>query len=118
MTTSTKNVKPVRVKKYMAKGLQPGDKLPVRRSRLKKYPKLNEAQQLLVEEHLWIAGRLAHSAKSLTGGCTGCYTRDDLESVALLALLCCSRSIRPFAWLEVQYLRLEHSTRVDSTRTA
>ena len=70
----------------MSKGLQPGDKLPERRSRLKQYPKLTEEQQKLVEEHVWIAGRLAHSAKSLTGGATGCFTRDDLESVGYLAL--------------------------------
>ena len=68
------------------KGLQPGDKLPEKKSRLKKYPKMTKAQQKLVEEHRWIAGRLAYSAKAMTGGCTGCFTRDDLESVALFAL--------------------------------
>ncbi len=67
-------------------GLQPGDTLPLRRSRLKKYPPLNKEQQKLVEEHRWIAGRLAHSARSITGGYTGCYTKEDLESVALFAL--------------------------------
>ena len=41
----------------MSKGLQPGDKLPKKRSRLKKYPPLTPAQQVLVEEHLWIAGQ-------------------------------------------------------------
>jgi hypothetical protein len=82
---STKNAKPVQVRS-MAKGLGPGDKLPKRRNRLKKYPPLTRKQQRLVEEHLWIAGRLAHSARSLTGGFTGCYTREDLESVALFAL--------------------------------
>ena len=87
MTTSTKNVKRVRVEaKYMSNGLQPGDHLPKRRDRQRKYPPLTAYQQALVEEHIWIAGRLAHSAKSLTGGFTGCYTREDLESVALLAL--------------------------------
>ena len=124
MTTSTKNVKPVRVKKYMAKGLQPGDKLPTRRSRLKNYPKLTEEQQVLVEEHLWIAGRLAHSAKSLTGGCTGCYTRDDLESVALLALCVAAGRYDPslgwkfstFAWNTargwIQHALRDHSRMV------
>ena len=48
----------------MANGLQPGDKLPKRRNRQKKYPPLTPYQQALVEEHIWIAGRLAHSAKS------------------------------------------------------
>lgn len=54
--------------------------------RRKRYPPLTRGQQKLVEEHHWIAGRLAHSAKCLTGGQTGCLTRDDLESVALFAL--------------------------------
>ena len=90
----------------MSKGLQPGDKLPKRRSRLKKYPPLTKAQQALVQDHLWVAGRLAHSAKSLTGGYTGCYTRDDLESVALFALCVAATRYNPnlgwkfstFAW--------------------
>lgn len=86
MTTSTRNVKPALVKYTMNKGLQPGDWLPKRKSRVKQYPKLTKEQQLLVEGHLWIAGRLAHSAKSLTGGATGCFTREDIESVALMAL--------------------------------
>ena len=86
MTTSTKNVRPVRVKWKMSKGLQPGDRLPRKSSRLKSYPKLTKSQQKLVEEHLWIAGRLAHSARAVTGGFTGCYSKEDLESVANLAL--------------------------------
>ncbi len=67
-------------------GLQSGDMLPIRKDRRRKHPPLTKAQQKLVEEHRWIAGRLAHSAKCLTGGHTGCFTRDDLESVALFAL--------------------------------
>lgn len=68
-------------------GLQPGDKLPDRRrDRRKKYPPLTKEQQQLVEEHRWIAGRLAHSAKAMTGGYTGCFSRQDLESVAYFAL--------------------------------
>lgn len=68
-------------------GLQPGDKLPDRRrDRRKKYPPLTKEQQKLVEEHRWIAGRLAHSAKAMTGGYTGCFSRQDLESVAYFAL--------------------------------
>ena len=90
----------------MSKGLQPGDKLPKKRSRLKKYPPLSPAQQLLVEEHLWIAGRLAQSAKAITGGFTGCYTREDLESVGLFALCVAASRYDPelgwkfstFAW--------------------
>jgi len=70
----------------MSKGLQPGDKLPEKRSRIKKYPPLSKKQQKLVEEHMWVAGRLAHSARLLTGGFTGCYTKADLEGVAFLAL--------------------------------
>lgn len=68
-------------------GLQPGDRLPDRRrDRRKKYPPLTREQQRLVEEHRWIAGRLAHSAKAMTGGYTGCFSRQDLESVAYFAL--------------------------------
>jgi DNA-directed RNA polymerase specialized sigma subunit len=68
-------------------GLQPGDKLlNRRRDRWKKYPPLTKKQQKLVEEHKWIAGRLAHSAKAMTGGFTGCFSRQDLESVAYFAL--------------------------------
>jgi len=76
-------------------GLQPGDKLPGQKDRRKKYPPLTEAQQALVEEHRWIAGRLAHSAKSMTGGHTGCYTKEDLESVALFALCVAATRFKP-----------------------
>ena len=76
-------------------GLQPGDKLPNKRSRLKSYPKLPKPQQKLVEEHLWVAGRLAYSARSLTGGFTGCYTKEDLESVALFALCVAATRYKP-----------------------
>lgn len=87
-------------------GLQPGDQLPERKDRRKKYPPLTKAQQKLVEEHTWIAGRLAHSAKCLTGGHTGCFTRDDLESVAMFALCVAATRYDPslgykfstFAW--------------------
>jgi hypothetical protein len=84
MTTSTTNVKLVQAKGFMSKGLQPGDNLPKKRTRQKTYPPLTEYQQALVEEHIWIAGRLAHSAKSLTGGATGCFTRDDLSPLLCL----------------------------------
>jgi DNA-directed RNA polymerase specialized sigma subunit len=56
------------------------------RRRLRKYPPLSRAQQELVAEHRWIAGRLAYSAKCLTGGHTGMFTKEDLESVAYFAL--------------------------------
>jgi hypothetical protein len=56
------------------------------RRRYKRYPPLSLEQQRLVEEHRWIAGRLAHSAKCLTGGHTGALTKEDLESVALFAI--------------------------------
>lgn len=87
---STKSAKPVRAKEWKALtkqiGLQPGAKLPERKNRRKKYPPLTKEQQKLVEEHRWIAGRLAHSAKAMTGGYTGCFSREDLESVAHFAL--------------------------------
>ena len=54
--------------------------------RHKRHPPLTREQQKLVAEHAWIAGRLAHRAKCLTGGTTGCLTRDDLEAIANFAL--------------------------------
>ena len=64
---------------------QPAKRKMTRR-RYKKYPTLTPEQQALVEEHKWIAGRLAHGAKCLTGGHTGSLTREDLESIANFAL--------------------------------
>ena len=103
-----KNARPAKVNGWIMKnqGLKPGDRLPSNRCRLKKYPPLTKEQQKLVEDHRWIAGRLAHRAKSMTGGHTGCYTRDDLESVALLALCVAATRYDPslgwkfstFAW--------------------
>ena len=128
MTTSTKNVRPVQAKKYMSKGLQPGDKLPKRRSRQKTYAPLTKYQQALVEEHLWIAGRLAHSARSLTGGFTGCYTKEDLESVALFALCVAATRYNPslgwkfstYAWNTargwIQHALRDHSRMVKVPR--
>ena len=82
--------------RFMRKqGLQPGDKLPGRKDRRKKYPPLTKEQQALVEEHRWIAGRLAHSARSMTGGHTGCYTKEDLEMVAMFALCVAATRYNP-----------------------
>lgn len=63
--------------------------------RLKKYPRLTPEQQKLVEEHSWIAGRLAHGAKCLTGGHTGSLTREDLESIANFALCVAATRYKP-----------------------
>ena len=65
------------------------------RRRYKKYPTLTSEQQALVEEHKWIAGRLAHGAKCLTGGHTGSLTREDLESIANFALCVAATRYRP-----------------------
>ena len=65
------------------------------RRRYKKYPPLSAEQQALVEEHKWIAGRLAHGAKCLTGGHTGSLTREDLESIANFALCVAATRYRP-----------------------
>ena len=102
------SVKPAKVSQWIMKsqGLQPGDKLPSRKCRMRRYPPLTKEQQKLVEEHTWIAGRLAHRARSMTGGHTGCYTRDDLESVAYFALCVAATRYDPdlgwkfstFAW--------------------
>ena len=106
-------------------GLQPGDQLPERKKdRRKKYPPLTPAQQKLVEEHRWIAGRLAHSAKAMTGGFTGCFSRDDLESVAMFALCVAATRYDPtlgwkfstFAWNTargyIQHALRDHSRMV------
>ena len=90
-TIEKMNAKPAkdstRLETDLPKGLQPGEFLHSRRrDRRKKYSPLTKEQQKLVEEHIWIAGRLAHSAKSMTGGYTGSFSRDDLESVAYFAL--------------------------------
>ncbi len=71
------------------------------RRRYKKHPTLTPEQQKLVEEHKWIAGRLAHGAKCLTGGQTGSLTREDLESVAYFAL--CVAATRYREELNVKY---------------
>jgi len=95
-TLSRANAKPARDKAFMSKiGLQPGDKLPSRKDRRRKYPPLTKEQQALVAEHRWIAGRLAHSARSMTGGHTGCYTKEDLESVAMFALCVAATRYNP-----------------------
>jgi len=65
------------------------------RRRHKKYPKLTTEQQKLVEDHQWIAGRLAHGAKCLTGGHTGSLTREDLESIANFALCVAATRYKP-----------------------
>ena len=71
------------------------------RRRYKKYPSLTPEQQQLVEEHKWIAGRLAHGAKCLTGGHTGSLTREDLESIANFAL--CVAATRYRSDMDVKY---------------
>jgi DNA-directed RNA polymerase specialized sigma subunit len=71
------------------------------RRRYKQYPGLTPEQQALVEEHKWIAGRLAHGARCLTGGHTGSLTRDDLESIANFAL--CVAATRYNPGMNVKY---------------
>ncbi len=70
-------------------------KRKMKRRRYKKYPALTPEQQSLVAEHSWIAGRLAHGAKCLTGGHTGSLTREDLESIANFALCVAATRYRP-----------------------
>lgn len=69
--------------------------------RTKKYPALTKEQQALVAEHKWIAGRLAHSAKCLTGGQTGSLAREDLEAIANFAL--CVAATRYNTGMGVKY---------------
>jgi RNA polymerase sigma factor (sigma-70 family) len=80
------------------------------RRRVKKYPPLTEEQKQLVQDHKWVAGRLAHSAKCITGGHTGMFTREDLESVAYFALCVAASRYTPgkgvkfstYAWATAQ----------------
>ena len=80
------------------------------RRRVKKYPPLTEEQKQLVQDHKWVAGRLAHSAKCITGGHTGMFTREDLESVAHFALCVAASRYTPgkgvkfstYAWATAQ----------------
>jgi DNA-directed RNA polymerase specialized sigma subunit len=65
------------------------------RRRYKQYPGLTPEQQSLVVDHKWIAGRLAHGAKCLTGGHTGSLTREDLESIANFALCVAATRYKP-----------------------
>lgn len=76
-------------------------KLNMSRRRNKQYPALTRAQQNLVVEHKWIAGRLAYGAKCLTGGQTGSLTREDLESVGYFAL--CVAATRYDPSMNVKY---------------
>jgi DNA-directed RNA polymerase specialized sigma subunit len=73
----------------------------MKRRRHKHYPELTKAQQKLVQDHKWIAGRLAYGAKCLTGGHTGSLTREDLESIANFAL--CVAATRYESSKQVQF---------------
>lgn len=88
------------------------------RRRFKSYPPLTPEQQKMVTEHAWISGRLAHGAICMTGGNTGCFTRDDLESVANFALCVAATRYDPemkykystYAWITVRGY-LQHALR-------
>ena len=103
-------VEPMKRRRKKKEGLQPGDAHIIKRSRLKKHPPLTKQQQQLVEEHMWIAKRLAYQARSITGGHTGCFTEDDLRSVASFALCVAATRFDPdlgwkfstFAWSTVR----------------
>lgn len=94
------------------------------RRRHKKYPPLTKHQKELVAEHKWIAGRLAYSAKCLTGGHTGMFTKEDLESVAIWALCVAATRYTPdrgvkfstYAWSTargyIQHALRDHSRMV------
>lgn len=87
---------------------------PMKRRRQRKYPGLTKEQQKLVQDHTWIAGRLAHGANCITGGHTGSLTREDLESIANFALCVAATKFEPdkkvqfstYAWKTAQgYIR-------------
>ena len=109
-------------------GLQPGMEVQRKTRKKKSHQTLNNKQQKLVEEHLWVAGRLAYSAICRTGNQTGCFTYDDLKSVGHFAL--CVAATRydeslkvkfsTFAWTTVsgyiQHALRDHSRMVRPNR--
>lgn len=109
-------------------GLQPGMELPTKKDRKKKYGSLSKEQQVLVEDHLWVAGRLAYSAICRTGNQTGSFTYDDLKSVGYFALCVAATRYNPnlkikfstFAWATVsgyiQHALRDHSRMVRPNR--
>ena len=92
---------------------RPNAKLATRnmgKRRVKKYPPLTEEQKELVQEHRWIAGRLAYRAKCITNGWIGMFTKEDLESVAYFAICVAATRYSPgrgvkfstYAWATAQ----------------
>jgi len=94
----------------------------------KSFQPLTREQQKLVEEHLWVAGRLAYSAICRTGNQTGSFTYDDLRSVGYFALCVAATRHNPdlkvkfstYAWNTVSgYIRhalRDHSRMVRPNR--
>jgi DNA-directed RNA polymerase specialized sigma subunit len=75
------------VKRVQVKNMAP--------SRRRSYPPLSKEQQKLVEDHLWIAGKLTYSASLHTRGFTGCFTKEDLEGIARFALCVAATRYKP-----------------------
>ncbi len=111
-----------------SKGLQPGMKVQRKARRRKSFQPLNKEQQKMVEEHLWVAGRLAYSAICRTGNQTGSLTYEDLRSVGYFALCVAATRHNPslgvkfstYAWNTVSgYIRhalRDHSRMVRPNR--
>jgi len=109
-------------------GLKPGMLLPEKKDRKKQHGSLTKEQQILVEDHLWVAGRLAYSAVCRTGNQTGSFTYDDLRSVGYFALCVAATRYDPalkfkfstFAWATVsgyiQHALRDHSRMVRPNR--
>lgn len=82
-------------------GLQPGMEIRRRPGKKKKHKELTDEQRLMVEDHLWVAGRLAYSAICRTGNQTGCFTYEDLKSVGHFAL--CVAATRYNSGLKIKF---------------
>lgn len=67
----------------------------MKKNRRRKYPPLTKEQQKLVQDHLWIAGKLTFSASLHTRGFTGCFTKEDLEGIARFALCVAATRFNP-----------------------
>lgn len=99
-----------------------------KKNRKKYYGTLNKEQQAMVEDHLWVAGRLAYSAICRTGNQTGSFTYDDLRSVGYFGLCVAATRYDPelgikfstFAWATVsgyiQHALRDHSRMVRPNR--
>ena len=76
-------------------GMTANSKPIVKACRKRKIAPLSEAEQKLVVSHSHIAEYAAYSAISHTRGYTGCFTKEDLESIAYWGLCVAAKDFDP-----------------------